>query len=315
VARDIDRKLRLTAALLGAITCKDLAAAFRRVNPATSFDVERAHKWLQGRARPRELQVYEDWAKLLDLGHPGEWIAECDVDMFLNEICAQRQLAPETLLHRAKAFGGRPDGHQQESVSKHELVGIYACYAHAWSPYFRGRLVRGALTIAAADSHRLLATYTENLPFGQLLVEGPVTTAERMLHLDLRETRTHAQLIFCLFPPTRPASILGGLMCGSTILGPEPQPSVTRIIMIRLPMVSARLNADAYLPPHTSLVEDLAGLGFAVAHPDIVEHHLTHFLTEGGGSGVDQVPTTEYRALLELFDRQWLGSEPRPAMG
>src|SRR5262249_6374021 len=145
--------------------------------------------------------------------------------------------------------------------------------------------------------------------------EGPVTTAERMLHLDLRETRTRAQLILCLFPPTRPASILGGLMCGTTILGPEPQPSVTRIIMIRLPTASARLPADAYLLPQASLAEDLAGLGFAVAHPDVVDHHLTHFLTDGGGGGLDQAPTTSYRALLELFDRQWLGSEPRPATG
>src|SRR4030095_10089810 len=62
LAREIDRKLRLTAAFLGAATRKDLARAFHRVNAATPFDVERAHKWLQGRATPREPQVYEDWA-------------------------------------------------------------------------------------------------------------------------------------------------------------------------------------------------------------------------------------------------------------
>ena len=36
---------------------KDLAGAFRRVNPATSFDLDRAHKWLQGRAQPRDPAV------------------------------------------------------------------------------------------------------------------------------------------------------------------------------------------------------------------------------------------------------------------
>ena len=75
--REIDRKLRLTAALLRVATRKDLAKAFQRVNPATPFDVDRAHKWLQGRARPREQQVYDDWTKLLDLGRPGQWIAAC----------------------------------------------------------------------------------------------------------------------------------------------------------------------------------------------------------------------------------------------
>ena len=68
MAVDIDRKLWLTAALVGAATRKELAAAFRGVNPATAFDLERAHKWLQGRAQPRERRVYEDWALLVDLG-------------------------------------------------------------------------------------------------------------------------------------------------------------------------------------------------------------------------------------------------------
>ena len=61
MARDIARKLRLTAAVLGTIARKDLAAAFRRVNASTSFDTGRADKWLQGRAQPRELQVYEQY--------------------------------------------------------------------------------------------------------------------------------------------------------------------------------------------------------------------------------------------------------------
>jgi hypothetical protein len=65
IGREIDRKLRLTGAALGTVTLKDLAAAFRRINPATRFDIDRAHKWLQGRARPREAQVYEDWAQSL----------------------------------------------------------------------------------------------------------------------------------------------------------------------------------------------------------------------------------------------------------
>ena len=72
MATDIGRKLCLTAALVGAVTRKDLAAAFRRVDPATPFDLGRAHKWLQGRSRPRERRVYEDWARLVDLGEPAE---------------------------------------------------------------------------------------------------------------------------------------------------------------------------------------------------------------------------------------------------
>jgi hypothetical protein len=75
MARDIDRKLRATATVLGLITRKDLAAAFRRVNAATPFDIERAHKWLQGRSSPRDTRLYQDWALVLGIDQSAEWIA------------------------------------------------------------------------------------------------------------------------------------------------------------------------------------------------------------------------------------------------
>ena len=75
MARDIDRKLRVTAAVLGLITRKDLAAAFRRVNAATTFDIERAHKWLQGRSSPRDARLYQDWVLVLGIDQSAEWIA------------------------------------------------------------------------------------------------------------------------------------------------------------------------------------------------------------------------------------------------
>ena len=44
MATRIDRKLSLVASLLGAGTRKELAAAFRRVNPTTEFDLQRAQQ-------------------------------------------------------------------------------------------------------------------------------------------------------------------------------------------------------------------------------------------------------------------------------
>ncbi len=46
-------KLRLTAAVLGCRGRKEFCARFRAVNPGTHFDLDRSHKWLQGRALPR----------------------------------------------------------------------------------------------------------------------------------------------------------------------------------------------------------------------------------------------------------------------
>ena len=309
MACDIDRKLRLTAALLGAVTHKDLAAAFRRVNPATPFEVERAHKWLQGRASPRQLQVYEDWVRLLDLGCSGAWIANCDAEAFLDAICARHGADREDLLRRAGS-PSRSTGRQETGVL---LVGSYVCYSHAWSPYFCGRLIRGELSIMAAPApHRLSATYVETLPTGRLELEGPITVNTRMMHIDARQRDGAAQLVFCLFPPSPPASILAGFMCGATVIGPESQPSATRIIIVRLPGPSARLRtAAAYLPQRGSVAKDLAALGLRIEDPDAVDRQVTGFLSYHGGNGLDQISAAAYWALKALFDRTWLANPPQ----
>jgi hypothetical protein len=308
VARDIDRKLRLTAAFLGAVARKDLAAAFRRVNANTSFELGRADKWRQGRAQPRELQVYEDWAKVLELDRPAQWIADCDAEAFLDEICARHGRDRNALLRALDASANRSN----VPGSAHELAGTFACYSHAWSPYFRGRLIRGELSIGVDSSpNRLPVSYTEVLPTGPMELKGSMSIAQRGLHAQVSDATGGAQVLtFCLFLASPPASVLAGFMFGTTVIGPEAQPSATRIAMIRLPAATARLrSADAYLPSQGSIAEDLESLGLRVEDSAGADRRLAEFLGGGGGS-FDQVPVQAYRALAEIFDRSWLSGTP-----
>jgi hypothetical protein len=302
---DIDRKLCLTAAVLGVASRKELAAAFRSANPATAFDLERAHKWLQGRARPRDASLYEDWNTVLDIGRPGAWIAGCTLEDFIVALCMRGPLAREALQQRAEAFRGGAGPNPGRPL---ELAGRYACYSNAWSPYFRGRLIRGDLAIGAGGgTRRVVACYTEHLPTGPLRVEGPVTMAERAMHFDLRASGG-AHLMFCLFPPTAPSSLLAGLMCGATVIGPDAQPSVTRIAMVRLP--ESILDAscvDAYLQDGGSIVADLARRGMNLSDPEPLETGLAAFLRGGTGGGFDQIQVGSFKLLVEQFDRQWFG--------
>lgn len=306
VAREIDQKLRVTMLLVGAVTCKDLAAVFRGVNPATSFDVDRAYKWLQGRARPRELRLYEDWAKVVDVGRPGVWVAECELDHFIQEICARHNYDRVTMQRRIESSHRSAAG--QQEASSLSLEGTYACYSHAWSPYFRGQLIKGELSIMQQQgSQKRLAHYSERLPTSRFHLEGPLSVAGRAMHLDLHETGGNGRMFFCLSLPTPPASVLAGLMCGATIIDPDAQPSVTRIVMVRLPAPSMRLrSAVAYLPPQTSVADDLASLGLHLPHPAAVDEGIGKFLTGGHEWGFDQTGSPSYRALVDLFDPIWL---------
>jgi hypothetical protein len=311
-ATDIDRKLCLTAGLIGAVTRKDLVAAFVRVNPHTAFELERAHKWLQGRARPREQRLYDDWALVLDVGRPGDWIADCELSNFINVLCERSNLNRDQLLKRARAFGGGSDetgafrDPNAGGPSLAELVGTYVCYSHAWSPYFQGRIIRGAMIIDPGDGC-LTASYAESLPTGQVLARGPVNILRKAIHLSLRDAEGTAGFLFSLFPASPPVSILGGLMCGPTILGSDPEPSVTRILIVRLPAIHPLLaGSDAYLASGASVAEDLAALGAPVSDPTTVESRLGEFLLTGDGRPTDRIPVVAYRALVESFDRDWI---------
>jgi hypothetical protein len=96
-------------------------------------------------------------------------------------------------------------------------------------------------------------------------------------------------------------------MCGPTILGPEPQPSVTRIVIVRLATPHPLLvSSDAYLPPGASIADDLAALGAPVSDVAAIDRHMADFLSSGAGGTTDRAPIAAYRALVELFDRDWI---------
>ena len=315
MAQHIDQKLRLTAAVLGTVTRKDLAAAFRRVNQATGFDVDRANKWLQGRAQPRQLSVYEDWSKLLDLGRPGSWIAECEVEAFAAALCERHGLDRSELERRSEGVHRASSSVRDERTL--ELTGKYACYTHAWSPHHRGKLMRGILTIdSKAGGAGPVATYEEYVPTLSFRVKGPLTIAKRGIFLNLLEPGGDIQFLFCLFPPSPPVSALGGYMSGLTIIGLEPQPAVTRTVMIRLPAITAELQTwGGYLPFADSIADDLATLDLELDDHHAADAHIKRFLGGSGSSGSDQIPSADFRALLEFFDRCWLERQVAPAGG
>lgn len=311
MVRDFERKLRLTAAALGAMTLKDLARAFRRANPATGFSPERAAKWLQGRAHPREQTIYEDWATVLGLKRPVAWLCGCELESFLEALSARHDVAPGILRARAEAFG------RARSVTSrarhHPLCGAFASYRHAFSPYFRGRVLRGALTVEpAANGGELVGHYAEALPTGPVRLSGPVAQNGRTLFIDLAAVTDegyHLRAFFSLFAPTPPASLLVGLHCGATLIGTVPEPSCSRLLLVRVPTTAAAAveRSNRYLEPAESLACDLAALGLAVPDPAAeLDDRLDTMLRGGSGGGLDQIEAAAYTALASVVDRIWL---------
>ena len=99
--REFAAKLRITAAVLGCASQKDLCAQFHRVNPGTTFDLERSYKWMQGRALPRSAKLYDDWALLLGTERPPAYLQSCTLDEFLDLACDRFGLSRAAFVARA----------------------------------------------------------------------------------------------------------------------------------------------------------------------------------------------------------------------
>lgn len=320
MVRDFAEKLRLTAALLNCASQKDLCAAFGRVNPHTDFDLGRSYKWIRGRALPRSARVYQDWAALLDVKRSPAWLASCTLDQFVDVLCKHYpEVERAALLEQAGLTDGVGHGVDDAPTaadgSSNYLCGVFACYSHAQSPYYRGRIVRGALVIQPAPgvASGLMATYSQTIAIGRVWARGEALRFGRTLCLVLQAPSPEMAPVFCnLILPAPPGSVLAGLMSASTAVHPGGQPPyTTRIVMLRVPVHADGLEAtNRYMDEGASAPSrDLVALGVAPAaaggceldrrvHDFLYGHH--------GGPGYDQVPLADYVALAGICDQLWL---------
>lgn len=304
---DFDAKLRMTASVLGCASRKELVARFHAVNRSSQCDIDRLHKWLQGRSLPRSSEVLADWSKVLRSNRTGDWLAGCSLADFADELARLSGRDAGELLTE-QAFAGRgsrtacpPSAAEPRMSGSRYLCGTYACYSLSWSPYARGQLIRGSLSLAPGRGTSLVATYSEMLMGKPVRVSGEPVIARRTLHMSLIEAGGEIPIFFSLFLPRPPASVMSGIMAGATFLSPEPEPSASRIVMVRTPGGASLDDSNRYIPANpTAIGEDLADLGLHVAESGTTRKLLHDFLARE--VGVDQVDSTLQSTLSAAFD-------------
>lgn len=304
---ELAAKLRLTAAALGCTTSKDLCGRFSALNPATEFDLECSYKWMQGRALPRSARVYADWVRVIGTSRTPDWLMHCSVSEFLQELEAVRGVGAEELLRRARmADAGKGRDATSDLGPDSYIAGAYACYSFAWSSYFRGKLIRGGLVVE--PGRRAAAVYSETLAVGRCEMRGRVQLRGRSLFLDLRDAASGLPLFFALYLPAPPVSVLTGLMTGVTLVGPDPEPSVSRIAVVRVPATPALLeDTNRYLDADDDTVaRDLGDLGLSPGARGDIGATILGFLTAARQPGFDQVRREETAPLVAALDRLFI---------
>lgn len=313
VVSDLAIKLHLTAVALGCNGRKELCARFRDVNPHTHFDLDRSHKWMQGRAAPRYPQVYDDWARVLGTKRPGAWLASCPTEDFLLEICTLHDSDPAELRRhvRSQAPAVR-DARQRKDAFDLYLRGTYVCYSLAWSPHYRGHLIGGELTLGSGRTRSALtAIYTEALLAYSVTFEGELLLAGRTLHVTLRELTAGSPLFMSMFLPGPPASVLCGVMSGTTAVGPEALPSMTRVVAVRVPGPGVASNGY-FLPTPGTISTDLLAHGLPLVEPDAVDALIRNVLLSDCAAGLDQVSASDQAHLAAALNQSYVHAA-RPA--
>jgi hypothetical protein len=286
---------------------KELAARFRAINPRTHFDPTRAQKWFQGRATPRSLELYDDWAKVLGISKSGAWLEATTLEEFVAEIASTCRIDARELLDRAGAhlFGDLPKQPDPAGALSY-LAGNYSCYSAAWCPYYKGRIIRGAIKLTWR-SGAISAEYTEAFLGQTVHFRGTAFVVGRALHLDVRKAGTGEPLFGSFILPGPPASLLCGMVAGATVVGPDPQPSATRMLMVRVAVGPDTSNR--YLEPGETVSSDLAAAGVRIS--EVEESVVQDFLQPGGYPALDQVLTHDHVRLSKIFDKFFLsGSQP-----
>lgn len=194
------------------------------------------------------------------------------------------------------------------------LAGAYACYSHAWTPYFEGRIVRGSLIIgAAAGRHGPMATYGKRLALGHVHLSGPVRVINRTIYLDLIDAGEEFRLSMCLFTPGTLANVLAGVMFGATLVDVEPQPAATRVVMIRIPAGGAAQleDSDRYIDlAEEPLSHDLGALGLSAAASGDLNEVLEGFLRGDHARAYLKADAGEYAQLVLAIDRLVIETDP-----
>jgi hypothetical protein len=262
---------------------------------------------LQGRALPRSAEVLQDWARLLDTRRDAIWLASCALDDFAAALATRFGRDAEDLL-ASHAFAGRgtrtarPAAAAQPRMSGvRYLCGTYACYGIAWSPYSRGNLIRGSLVVAPGRREALVATYSEMLLGKPVRLSGEPTITRGSMHMALKEAGGEVPIYFSLLLPRPPASLLSGIMAGTTLVSPVPEPSASRIVMIRVAEGNSLDDTNRYFSPKPGAIsDDLAGLGLQLGTPQAVDQLVHDFLIRN--HDLEQVDTTLQLALTAELD-------------
>lgn len=291
MSTDFPQKLRLIQIVTGCATQKEMHARFKALNPQTGYDPQRAYKWLQGRSSPRDMSVFEDIARLLDLDVPGEVVRCSTIGEFRALIEARRGPLPVEMALGTAAGAVRLPTY---------LAGRFLAISRAWAPDRRDCLLTGILTLVPDSANGLKVRYAEYLPVGHLVVTGAMQRIGRSVRATAINEEDEIFIDFCLQIPPAPAPMLYGILSGAAIHDLEMRPSAGKLICLRVDAVPSEIlrKASGYYSNTTESVGNLALTAGLADEQAAIFGAKAHEFLNASESGLISVTPSELVSLI-----------------
>ncbi len=293
-ARDFPAKLALAAEHLGCRTQKELLAQLLAVNPNTSFDPVRAYKWLQGRATPRDPQIYQDLADALGFGHPGEVLRTCTMEAF-SAVLTARAPTPQT----APPLTARAD-----AADLAYLDGEYTLYMRSFSQFPTPKVFYCRFRIATGSARTTTAQLDLPLAGQVSRYHGTVGYAGRLVTATLNSETQGTTAILWFADPAMPARAIGGLVGGQVAFIAAAVPKCTRVALIRVPDGINVAFHECYCDvDEDGLARSLEAAGHRAARRSGMARQLLEFLDTAGDGFAVAVPPEDAERLMASAER------------
>lgn len=309
VTQSFADKLRLIVLVTGCETQKEFYTKLKSVNPETGYDPVRAYKWVQGRSSPRNHSVYEDLARLIDLGISGDELRTCTFEDFYRLLVGRYgdlmvDIPASSYVTGQNNMTAPLEGGEVQSAYPLPgyLVGRYLTLSRAWSPHRPGCLITGVTDISRGPDGGLAISYVEHLPWGKLGLDGPAQRVGRNLITQLVNRDQEMVLTFTYALPPAPGVVLAGILSGVTMHDAEMRPMAGRVIGLRLQEGGGgeiEAGADGYLGlTAEEIAEQLVRFDMNPDQATRLAPDILEFLIDTGDRGLIEAPVTAINTIM-----------------
>lgn len=244
---DFAAKIRMASDALGCKSHKDLFARLSKACPDIDLTMDRAYKWAQGRATPRDMRVFDGMADLLQLDVDGYTVRHCTPSEF-------------------RAFLARRGADSRDVSVADRIAGSYVLLSRSRYEAYSDQINFGLIEFVQAETGLCEARYHERTMGTVQLYSGFVAARSGAYFALLDGVASESALALSATLPLPETHLLTGFLTAQPLPQTETSLVTSPVLMVRTKPATAIDHAGLGLIEGSD--QDVAELLVEAGHGD-----------------------------------------------